>query len=73
MFDFLTDQDLREKVESKFHAASYIYRLGEALAATDEKYTLILSSRLSSTPEYMRPSLCTYYGRFTPMIQPLRL
>lgn len=33
MFDFIADQALREKIEAEFHAARYIYKLGEALAA----------------------------------------
>jgi hypothetical protein len=37
MFDFIGDVKLRERVEAEFHAARYIYKLGEALAAQDEK------------------------------------
>jgi hypothetical protein len=37
MFDFITDTALREKVESEFHAARYIYKLGEALGALNER------------------------------------
>jgi hypothetical protein len=35
MFDFVDDDKLRERVQSEFQAARYIYKLGEALAASD--------------------------------------
>ena len=37
MFDFIGDPKLREKVEAEFHAARYIYKLGEALAVSEER------------------------------------
>src|SRR5580700_5102283 len=37
MFDFITDQELKEQVEAEFYAARYVYKLGEALAVVDEK------------------------------------
>jgi len=37
MFDFVTDKELRDKVEAEFHAARYIYELGEALSASGER------------------------------------
>lgn len=37
MFDFLDEPDLQQRVEAEFYAARYIYKLGEALAAADER------------------------------------
>jgi hypothetical protein len=37
MFDFIEDAALRERVEAEYHAARYIYKLGEALAASGER------------------------------------
>lgn len=37
LFSFIDDVKLRERVEAEFHAARYIYKLGEALDADEEK------------------------------------
>lgn len=37
LFDFIDDEKLRERVEAEFKAARYIYKLGEALNASDER------------------------------------
>jgi hypothetical protein len=37
MFRFISDRALREKIEAEFHAARYIYKLGEALKAKNER------------------------------------
>jgi hypothetical protein len=37
MFDFITEEKLRNRIEAEFHAARYIYKLGEALAVKDER------------------------------------
>lgn len=36
-FDFIEDDQLREKLISEFYSARYIYKLGEALAVKDQK------------------------------------
>lgn len=37
MFDFIIDPKMKERIEAEFYAARYIYKLGEALAVSDEK------------------------------------
>jgi hypothetical protein len=37
IFDFLNEPDLQARVEAEFYAARYIYKLGEALAVSDER------------------------------------
>jgi hypothetical protein len=37
MFDFIHDGKLRERIEAEFRAARYIYKLGEALAVSEER------------------------------------
>lgn len=37
MFDFIGDPVLQKRVEAEFYAARYIYKLGEALAVSDER------------------------------------
>lgn len=37
MFDFLNEPVLQQRLEAEFYAARYIYKLGEALAASEER------------------------------------
>lgn len=37
MFDFLNEPELQKRLEDELYAARYIYKLGEALSASDER------------------------------------